>query len=678
MIMALLKGKTAVITGGSTGIGLATAKRFVEEGAYVFINGRSQAELDAAVKEIGENVTGVQGDGSKPGDRDRLYAAAADSGRRLDVVFANAAVINVARIGEVTQEHLQKALPLLNDGGSIILNSSNPNGEGNDGIGVYAAIKAALRSVARTWESELRDRKIRVGVIGPGATETPGINALADVLNPGPNAAEEFENYQRSIVPLARYATAEEVANAALFLASDLSSLTTAADIPVDGGIDQVARRVEDLSADDPQFAAAKPSPAVAAALEQPGLRLQQTIQTVLEGYADRPALGQRAVEFVKDPQSRRTSLELLPRFETITYRELDDRVGALARALTNDSVQAGDRVCVLGFTSVDFTTIDVALGQIGAVAVPLQTSAAITQLQPIVAETEPSVIAASVNQLPDAVELILSGHMAGELLVFDYHPEVDDQREAVETARARLADTAVIVETLADVLDRGKAVSSGPANPVSEPAAVPDPDDSADPLALLVYTSGSTGAPKGAMYLQSGVGKMWRRSRLTWFAPTAASITLNFMPMSHVMGRGTLYGTLGNGGTAYFAAKSDLSTLLEDLELVRPTELNFVPRIWEMLHSEYQSEVGRRTAEGADRQAVESRVLVELRQELLGGRFIFAMTGSAPTSPELRNWVESLLEIHLLDGYGSTEAGMVLLDGEIQRPPVVDYKLVD
>ena len=133
----------------------------------------------------------------------------------------------------------------------------------------------------------------------------------------------------------------------------------------------------------------------------------------MLEGYADRPALGQRAVEFVKDPKTGRTVLEVLPRFETITYRELGDRVGAAARALTNDSLQAGDRVCVLGFNSVDFTTIDVALAQIGAVAVPLQTSAAITQLQPIVTETEPAVIAASVNQLPDAVELILSGQPA-------------------------------------------------------------------------------------------------------------------------------------------------------------------------------------------------------------------------------------------------------------------------
>src|SRR5208337_3965223 len=152
-----------------------------------------------------------------------------------------------------------------------------------------------------------------------------------------------------------------------------------------------------------------------------------------------------------------------LPRFETITYRELGDRVGALGRALTNDSVQAGDRVCVLGFNSVDYTTIDMALGTIGAVSVPLQTSAAMTALQPIVAETEPGVIAASVNQLPDAVELILSGSQTGpapaKLVVFDYHPEVDDQREAVEAARARLGDAAVVVETLADVLERGKAL---------------------------------------------------------------------------------------------------------------------------------------------------------------------------------------------------------------------------
>ncbi len=243
---------------------------------------------------------------------------------------------------------------------------------------------------------------------------------------------------------------------------------------------------------------------------------------------------------------------------------------------------------------------------------------------------------------------------------MFDYHPEVDEERESVSAARARLADTAVAIESLADVVERGQTLPA-------HPAAVAGGDDA---LALLIYTSGSTGAPKGAMYPQTNVGKMFRRSSKNWFGPTAASITLNFMPMSHVMGRGVLYGTLGNGGTAYFAAKSDLSTLLEDLELVRPTELNFVPRIWETLFAEYRRQV--------DRGIGEAEAMDDLRQYQLGGRFIFAMTGSAPTSPELKAWVEDLLDMHLTDGYGSTEAGMVLFDGVVQSPPVIDYKLAD
>jgi NAD(P)-dependent dehydrogenase (short-subunit alcohol dehydrogenase family) len=196
--MALLQGKTAVITGGSTGVGLTTAKRFVAEGAYVFINGRSQAELDAAVKELGENVTGVQGDGSKQGDRDRLYAAVAETGRRLDVVFANAAAIDVERIGDVTREHLRKAVPLLNDGGSIIVNAAGADAWSDDGTGVYAAIVAALRSLAPTGEGELRERKIRVNVISPGVgTAEEVANAallLALTATPPPSSATTFRS----------------------------------------------------------------------------------------------------------------------------------------------------------------------------------------------------------------------------------------------------------------------------------------------------------------------------------------------------------------------------------------------------------------------------------------------------------------------------------------------------
>jgi fatty acid CoA ligase FadD9 len=433
---------------------------------------------------------------------------------------------------------------------------------------------------------------------------------------------------------------------------------------------ERLARRISDLYATDEQFADARPSEAVAQAIESPELRVPHVVQTVIDGYADRPALGQRAVEFVTDPLTGRTSAELLPHFDTITYRELSDRVNAVAAALTQDAVQPGDRVAVLGFTSIDYTTVDMALLRIGAISVPLQTSAPVTQLRPIAAETEPVAVASSIDFLDDAVELLLTGHLPERLLVFDYHGEVDDHRDALAAATARLADTPVVIETFAEVLARGNALPVTPAF---------DSGDDTD-LALLIYTSGSTGTPKGAIYTREMVANSWRKSSMAMWGNGGAtpSITLNFMPMSHMMGRGIMYATLGAGGTAYFVARSDLSTFLDDLALVRPTQLSFVPRIWDMVFQEFQSEVDRRSAGADDRWAVETDVLADLRQNLLGGRFISAMTGSAPISSDMKEFVESLLDIHLTDGYGSTEAGMVFVDGQVQRPPVIDYKLVD
>ncbi len=433
---------------------------------------------------------------------------------------------------------------------------------------------------------------------------------------------------------------------------------------------DALPRRIKELYASDRQFAAARPDEAVSAAMERPGLRLPQLVQTVMDGYADRPALGQRAVQLVKDPETGRTTAELLPRFETITYREMWQRAGAVASAWTNKPIRAGDRVCVLGFTSVDYTVIDVALIRLGAVAVPLQTSAALSQLAPIVAETVPGIIAASIDHLSDAVELVLTGHTPTRLVVFDHRPEVDDQREAVAAARDRLAKAGspVIVETLADVVARGERLR----------AAAPFISDEPDPLTLLIYTSGSTGAPKGAMYAERLVANFWHRSRGWFGSDTVPSIILSFMPMSHGMGQAILFGTLGSGGTAYFAAKSDLSTLLEDLALVHPTDLNTVPRVWEMLFQAYQSELNRRSADGADKAALEAEVMAEVRAKLVGPRIVFAMTSSAPISPELRVWVEAFLGMHLMEGYGPTEAGPVLLDGHVQRLAVTDYELAD
>ena len=433
---------------------------------------------------------------------------------------------------------------------------------------------------------------------------------------------------------------------------------------------ERLTRRIQELYASDPQFAAARPDEAVWAAVERPGLRLSQLVQTVMEGYADRPALGQRAVQLVKDPDTGRTTAELLPRFETITYREMWQRAGAIASAWANKPVRPGDRVCVLGFTSVDYTIIDVALIRLGAVAVPLQTSAALTQLAPIVAETEPGIIAASIDHLSDAVELVLTGHTPTRLVVFDHRPEVDDQREAVQAARDRLAKagSTVIVETLADVVARGERL----------PAAGLFISDEPDPLTLLIYTSGSTGAPKGAMYAEGLVANFWHRSRGWFGSDTVPSIILSFMPMSHGMGQAILFGTLGSGGTAFFAAKSDLSTLLEDLALVHPTDLNTVPRVWEMLFQAYQGELNRRSADGADQAALQAEVMAELRGKLVGPRVVYAMTSSAPISPELRAWVEAFLGMHLMEGYGPTEAGPVLLDGHVQRLAVTDFKLAD
>jgi fatty acid CoA ligase FadD9 len=438
---------------------------------------------------------------------------------------------------------------------------------------------------------------------------------------------------------------------------------------------ERLARRMADLCATDPQFANARPNEAITAAINQPGVRMPELVRTVMEGYTDRPALGQRAVHFVTDPATGRTSLQLLSRFDTMTYREVWDRVGRIANALAGDSahpVRPGDRVAVLGFTSVDYTTIDLALIQLGAVSVPLQTSATPTRLRPILAETEPIVLAASIDHLADAVELVLTGHAPARLVLFDYHPQDDEQREAFDAATARLADAGspVSVDTLTDVLDRGKALPTAPMSGSGQD----------HPLTLLIYTSGSTGAPKGAMYPGHLVAEFWRRASRSAGGQHNAepSITLCFMPMSHVMGRGILYGSLGAGGTSYFAAKSDLSTLLEDLALVRPTQFNFVPRIWEMLFEEFQSELDRRSSDSTYRAALEAEVMAEQRQNLLGGRFVSAMSTSAPISAEMKAWVESLLDMQLLERYGSTEAGVVFCDGQVRRPPVIDYKLVD
>ena len=247
-----LAGKIAVITGGSSGIGLATAKRFVNEGAYVFITGRRQSELDAAVSEIGHNVTGVQGDVSKLADIDKLYAAVRKQKGKLDIVFANAGTGAFAPLEQISEEHfdkqfnvnvkgllftVQKALPLLQPGGSIVLNASIVATKGSQALSVYSATKAAVRSFARTWSVDLKDRKIRVNAISPGIIPTPGYNTSLGMTQ---EQVDQFVQSSIPNIPLSRPGTTDEIAKAVSFLASDDSSYVTGIELFVDGGLAQI------------------------------------------------------------------------------------------------------------------------------------------------------------------------------------------------------------------------------------------------------------------------------------------------------------------------------------------------------------------------------------------------------------------------------------------------------
>ncbi len=249
--MGKLEGKTALVTGGSSGIGLATAKRFVGEGAYVFITGRREEELSVAVKEVGRNVTGIRGDVSNLADLDRLFDQVKREKGRLDVLFANAGVAKFAPLGKIGEElydsifdvnvkgvlfTVQKALPLLPDGASIILNASIVGSKGLPANSVYSATKAAVRSFARTWTTDLKERRIRVNAVSPGSTDTPGLN---DLLASSP-VGEERRKMISAVVPLGRFGTPDEIAKAVVFLASDDSSYITGTELFVDGGFAQV------------------------------------------------------------------------------------------------------------------------------------------------------------------------------------------------------------------------------------------------------------------------------------------------------------------------------------------------------------------------------------------------------------------------------------------------------
>jgi fatty acid CoA ligase FadD9 len=301
-------------------------------------------------------------------------------------------------------------------------------------------------------------------------------------------------------------------------------------------------------------------------------------------------------------------------------------------------------------------------------VSVPLQHNAPVSRLAPIIAEVEPRVVAVSAEYLDLAVASALDSTSLRHLVVFDYQPGVDEHRESLDRAHARLshAGRLVTIHTL------GEVVASGAELP-PEPAYTAGNDGR---LAMIMYTSGSTGAPKGAMYTERMITRLWTSAFVS--DSDTPVVNVNFMPLNHLGGRLPLVSSFLSGGTSYFVPESDMSTLFEDWALVRPTEMGLVPRVVDMLFQRYRSAVDRRVADGLDVADAEREAAAEVREVVLGGRVIGGFVGTAPLAGEMKAFLDSVLDVHIRDGYGLTEVGSVTRDGVVTRPPVIDYKLVD
>ena len=437
-----------------------------------------------------------------------------------------------------------------------------------------------------------------------------------------------------------------------------------------------VADRVRRLLASDPAFAAAVPSPDVAAAIRAADGDLIDTITAAMTGYAQRPALLRRARRVVRDRATGALVHEHLPDVESVSYSQLWTRACAFAATVHESRVEAGvpesedDFVAVLGFTSIDYAVVDLGCQRAGSVVVPLGTGVPAAQLHPVLAETRPRTLAVDCESLDIGVELVLAADTVREVIVFDHDDRLDSHRDALSSAQARLSGRAR-VRTLDAELIRGASLADAPRH-----------RDDGDRLASLIYTSGSTGEPKGAMYTRAMITRMWQNSRNGMSNAGSSAdlpvptIVLHYMPMSHVNGRSWLVSGLTSGGIGFFTASNDMSTLLEDISLAQPTVLSLVPRICDMVRQRFRlAQLSARERGAADDDAAEAAI----REGLLGGRIVSALCGSAPLSADTKSFMEQLLGCSVIDCYGSTETTRpVVVNTHVKRPPVLEYKLVD
>ncbi len=360
------------------------------------------------------------------------------------------------------------------------------------------------------------------------------------------------------------------------------------------------------------------------------------------------------------------------PHFRTVTYYELHNRIKGLANAWRHHPhhrVDEGDFVCILGFSGTDFVTVDLACVYVRAVNVPLQTTLAGADLDGIFTDTAPTAVAATVTDLVLAAQFAGAHPSIRSIVAMDYDERVDDDREQLAAARTELAQTksAAQLVTLDELVAFGDFQTWDPLPPL---------EDSDERMTMLLHSSGSTGTPKGAIILERHA-----KFQFTVIPPVAVPIVrLCFAPMNHGLGRGQVFSVLARGGTAYFTAKPDMSTLFEDFRLVRPTEAAIFPRVLEMIHRHYLGEVARRRAvSDGDGEAIGAQVMEEMRFTFLGDRISMIVAGGAPTTPEVERFLTECFPVTLVDAYGTTEAGgSITVRNRVSRPPVIDYRLRD
>ncbi|HVH41142.1 MAG TPA: thioester reductase domain-containing protein [Labilithrix sp.] len=437
--------------------------------------------------------------------------------------------------------------------------------------------------------------------------------------------------------------------------------------------LERARTRARDLITNEPELRRTLPPEEAIRAIERCPTSIE-LVAKAFELYADRVCLRERSCEIAAEgPDAGR--VRLLAGFRSLSFADVWRRTIAFASGLAHEGVAGpGTFVGICGFGSVDWVVADLASLYVAAVSVPLQTSMSAPELRQVVGEAELSCIVCSAEQLDAIFALLPQCSSVRSVVVMDVR-EGDRALEAKIAHYERLDRGAVSLHRIADIEALGREKGT-------VPMVLPSARNEDDPLMSLVYTSGSTGTPKGAMIPESLFHRQWGAG--SWvplfdLVSAVPQVTVNYMPLNHSAGRWTVMLSIARGGEISFIAKSDMSTLFEDIQLARPTTLFLVPRVAEMIHQRYRAEVARRSSHAADeseRERIAAAVESEMRDTFLGDRMVFATLGSAPTPPEVLSFLKRCFQIPIFDGYGSTEAGRLTFENRVERG--VEWRLVD